>query len=397
MRGRASVCGRLPGHPDDRGSTAGPGARSRPRACPTFLLLTIAMSAWGQSPRDEYRRNFQAWRQTEPTLESDAATAGGDLAARVQRTSAAARSYVAARIEFLESISREASDQVKRIQELSSQSLVAPSAEIQTTVTGAADTVTRVADSFGTAADAGIRQLRTALQQERTALDAISQAIANSRRSMAAATIASIDVDTARDELLRAYQGVAAARAQSAEQMRKSGTAWDAYYQALANPPVTGVSSNAIAPVKPVAAAPKAGATPAPAAPDAEVVRPPTITPLPLLRYTGGWTFPTNGIFHGTQPDSVDLTVREENGHVTGIFYARFRIAAGAADPVVQFNFEGNLTANRNQLFNLRTGEGVAGTIELIPGPAFNLLEVNFQTEMRPNRIRSGNFLLVKK
>jgi len=63
----------------------------------------------------------------------------------------------------------------------------------------------------------------------------------------------------------------------------------------------------------------------------------------------------------------------------------------------VQFNFEGNLTANRNQLFNLRTGEGVAGTIELIPGPAFNLLEVNFQTEMRPNRIRSGNFLLVKK
>jgi len=362
-----------------------------------MALCAALSSAWGQSPRDEYRRNFQAWRQTEPTLESDAASAGGDLAARVQRASAAAKAYVAARLEFLESISREALDQVKRIQELSAASL-APSPEIQNTVTTAADTVARVADSFGTAADAGIRQLRTALQQEKTELEAISQALTNSRRTMAAATVAGIDVETARDDLLRAYQGIAGARAQSAEQMRKSGTAWDAYYQALANPPATGVISNVIAPAKPVAAAAKAAATSAPAPAEPEVVRPPTITPLPLLRYTGGWMFPAGGIFHGTQPDSVDLTVREENGHVTGSFNARFKIAAAKApDPVVRFNFEGDLTANRNQIFNLRTAEGLTGTIELIPGPAFNLLEVNFQTEMRPNRIRSGNFLLVKK
>jgi hypothetical protein len=43
------------------------------------------------------------------------------------------------------------------------------------------------------------------------------------------------------------------------------------------------------------------------------------------------------------------------------------------------------------------TGDGTPGTIELIPGPAFNLLEVNFQTDPQPNKIRLGNFILVKK
>src|SRR5258707_15329450 len=129
-------------------------------------------------------------------------------------------------------------------------------------------------------------------------------------------------------------------RAQSAEQKRKAGGHWDINYKPRANPPATG-SSNVVAPPKPVAAAKSVVPSVPPAAPDSEVVvRPPTITPLPLLRYTGGWMFPTGGIFHGTQPDAVDLNVREENGHVTGTFNARFKIPAGnATGPVVQFTF----------------------------------------------------------
>lgn len=354
------------------------------------LLLALAPFIWAQSPRDEYRRQYERWRQTEPTLEGDAAAAAGDLPARVQRASAAARAYLAARIEFLDGIAREAADQLKRMQDLGAATpqLAGPSPQVQSMVTGTAETVSRIADSFGTTADPGIRQVRNALQQERAALDAISQAMGATRQAMGTATVAGIDVEAARQNLLRAYQGVAAARSQAADQMQKSGAVWEAYYQALANPPAA-VSSGTAPPAKPTIAA---------AAPAIEVVRPVTITPLPLLRYIGAWTFPSGGIFHGTQPQTVDITVREENGHVTGIFYARFAIPAGSfTDPVVQFNFEGNLTANRNQVFNLRTGEGTTGTIELIPGPAFNLLEVNFQTEMRSNRVRSGNFLLVKK
>lgn len=350
------------------------------------VLLLATCAAPAQSPRDEYRRAYQAWRQTEPALESDAGTAG-DLAARAERAAAAARAYIAARSEFLDSIAREASDQLQRLRDVNAgTTFTGPLPDVQITVTRLAETVTRVSDSFGAAADPGIRQLRNALQQERAALEAISQSMTDSRRAMEAAVNAAIELSQARDNAVRVYESLAAARAQAADQMRRSGAAWEAYYRALVNPPVA-VSS--ALPAKP---APVEAAKAAPAA------RPPAITPLPLVRYTGRWTFPASGVYHGTQPESADLSVNEANGHVTGVFSGRFRLPPGnTADPAVTFTFEGDLTANRNQVFHLRTPDGVTGTIELIPGPAFNLLEVNFQMELRPNRVRAGNFLLIKK
>ena len=50
-------------------------------------------------------------------------------------------------------------------------------------------------------------------------------------------------------------------------------------------------------------------------------------------------------------------------------------------DPTVRFAFEGDIAATPTQKFTLMTSDGTPGTIELIPGPAFNLLEVNFQTD----------------
>ena len=352
-------------------------------------LSLIALALFGQAAREEYRKHYQAWRQTELTLEADAAKGGADFAQRVQRAGAAARAYTAARIEFLSGMASGAEVQLKRLQGIgaSAGAIPAPSPEVQTTVARTSETLGRIAASFGNANDAGIRQVRTALQQERAALDAINQAMADTRRTMEAALTLAGDIAQVQEAAVRAYQGLTTARTQTADHMRKSGAAWDAYYVALANPQSS--VSSAPAPAK-ATAAPKPSATAAKG--------PAPITPLPLSRYIGGWTFPTAGTFHGPQPETVDLTVREEGGHVTGIFYARFRLLAGATvDPVVQFNFEGDLQATRNQIFSLRTGEGLTGTIELIPGPAINLLEVNFQTEIRPDRIRSGNFLLVKK
>lgn len=355
------------------------------------VLLAAVSAAWAQSPRDAYRRAYQAWRETEPTLESDAA-ASGDLAPRVERAAAAARAYVAARMEFLDGIAREASAQLQRIREVDpGTAFTGPLPDVQMTVTRSSETVTRVADSFGAARDAGIGQLRNALQQERAALDAISQAMANSRRTMEAVVNAAIELGESRENAVRAYEGLAAARRQSADLMRKSGEAWEAYYRLLANPPA-GVTS--AAPPKPAVAAeqpPEQAAADLPA-------RPRTVTPLPLARYVGAWTFPPNGVYHGAQPEFADLSVKEANGHVNGIFSGRFKLPPGStADPVVAFNFEGDLTPHRNQVFKLRTRDGVTGIIELIPGPAFNLLEVNFQLELRPDRVRAGNFLMLKK
>jgi hypothetical protein len=124
-----------------------------------------------------------------------------------------------------------------------------------------------------------------------------------------------------------------------------------------------------------------------------------SITPLPLARYVGAWTYPTvNGIFHGPEPEFVDLVVHEENGHADGTLFGRFMLPPGdTTDPQVRFDFQGDFRAATTQRFSLVTSDGTQGTIELIPGPAFNLLEVNFLTDPKANKLRAGNFILVKK
>jgi hypothetical protein len=98
------------------------------------------------------------------------------------------------------------------------------------------------------------------------------------------------------------------------------------------------------------------------------------------------------------QPESADLVVREENGQASGTLTARFRLPAGSTDnPAVRFDFAGAFGTSRTQRFAVTTGGGTAGTLELIPGPAFNLLEVNFSIGDKPGMIRQGNFLLIKR
>ncbi len=133
-----------------------------------------------------------------------------------------------------------------------------------------------------------------------------------------------------------------------------------------------------------------------PAAPN-PTVRP--VPPVPLVRYVGAWIYPTIGThYHGMQPESVDLMVREENGQASGTLAARFKLPAGSTDnPAVRFAFAGALGGTRAQKFAVTTASGATGTLELIPGPAFNLLEVNFNIADKPGMIHQGNFLLIKK
>jgi hypothetical protein len=134
--------------------------------------------------------------------------------------------------------------------------------------------------------------------------------------------------------------------------------------------------------------------SPAPVAPSGR-----SITAVPLSRYVGAWTYPVrNTLYHGAEPEFVDLVVHEENGRAAGTLYARFKLPSGSAgDPILRFDFAGSFQNARSQSFSLETSDGAKGTIELIPGPAFNLLEVNFSTDARPGRVRQANFLLVKR
>ena len=93
------------------------------------------------------------------------------------------------------------------------------------------------------------------------------------------------------------------------------------------------------------------------------------------------------------------MVVREENGRASGTLSARFKLPSGTAagSPAVSFDFTGNFQNSRNQTFAVTTSNGAKGTLELIPGPAFNLLEVNFSTEEKPGTVSQANFLLLKK
>ena len=101
-------------------------------------------------------------------------------------------------------------------------------------------------------------------------------------------------------------------------------------------------------------------------------------------------------MFFGVQPDSIDLQVHEESGRLAGSLTGHFKAPAGIS-PDLQVTFAGEIRATRNQVLFAETSDGAKGTLELIPGNAYNLLEINFQTEMRPGKLRLVNFVVVKK
>ena len=49
------------------------------------------------------------------------------------------------------------------------------------------------------------------------------------------------------------------------------------------------------------------------------------------------------------------------------------------------------------QRFAITTSSGLTGTLEMIPGPAFNLLGVNFNIDDKPGTIHQGNFIPIKQ
>ncbi len=111
-----------------------------------------------------------------------------------------------------------------------------------------------------------------------------------------------------------------------------------------------------------------------------------------------GFFSAVSGVYCGPQPATIDLEVSEENGHAKGTFAGHFKLPPGSTDdPELRFEFSGEFKNTLNQIFDPKTAEGAKGTIELIPGPAFNLLEVDIKTDHRPGKIHEDNMLLVKK
>jgi hypothetical protein len=341
----------------------------------TVLVIAAVVSLFAASSRDEYRAAYRAWRQADPNLERDAAaTAGTALAARVQSVAGEAAKYGAQRAGFLRQAAADPGQGLAPV-EMPGIELGDFGRPVRENVDAETAVVKRNLDTFANDPDPAIQRLKAMLDRENGALASLSNAVAERQSAADAAKSAGGALEQARSRVLKADGDLAGAVKSAAGEADRETAAWAEYYRKLAD----------AARVEP------------PRAP-APTVAAPSNPQVSFARYTGAWTFPNAGLFHGPQPEFVDLVVHGENGHATGTLFARFKVAAGSKeDPVLRFDFSGDFKNTRTQTFTLETSDGAKGTIELIPGPAFNLLEVNFQTEVKPGKIAQGNVVLVKK
>lgn len=368
--------------------------------------LVLAGVALAQGPllegSAEQQEAYRRWRASDPNLERDAASAGATLGARADKVAAEAAKYFSLRKDYFESRAADTRRSGSLLEPVNVAPDALPNLDRFLTVQ---DTILRSSvDTIAHDPDRAIQQLRAALERERVAIAAIGTALKDSQKSQEAAVQTSRTAEEARAKTSEECQKLAASLQDSEQLAEKSGAAWAGYYRALSD-----AARRVEAPVTSSGPAlPSAGREPAAAAPGTPAAANSVLTPaaaarpgppVPLVRYVGAWTYPTIGAhYHGMQPESANLVVREENGQASGTLTARFRLPAGSTDnPVVRFDFAGVFGNSRVQRFAVTTSSGATGTLELIPGPAFNLLEVNFSTGDKPGMIRLGNFLLIKQ
>jgi hypothetical protein len=341
-----------------------------------LLSVLFVLGAFAAS-RDGYRSAYRVWRESDPALERDAGIEGSAVAPRAGKLVDAVTNYGSERSGFLNAFAAEREEKLSWLET----PLAEPPSEEPKSVAGQVDAQTagvkRNIATFANDPDPGIQPLQAALQQENAALASLSAAILDRQRTVGKAKAASEAAEMARIKVLSQERDLVAGLKQSAADTDRQTTAWVEYFKTLSEE-VRGISPSSTS-----------TANPAPAR---------SAVSLPLLRYIGAWTFPPNGLFHGPQPEFMDLVVHEENGHATGTLFARFKVPPGSKDdPLVRFDLTGEFKGARTQEFNLETSDGAKGTLQLIPGPAFNLLEINFQTDPKPGKIHEGNAVLVKK
>jgi hypothetical protein len=356
-------------------------------------IVIVAGCALAQEGRESYQEAFRSWRQADPVLERDAAAGGAALPTRAGKVAEETAKYTAARKAFLD-LQQGTMDASARSLEAVLAAAEAPEStrNSELSVTTANSAARSSIEAIGSDPDRGLQQLRQSIEKEQAALTILTTAIQDRQTAMATALKTTEAAEQARTKVAGHYQMLAMALQQASQETSRQGAAWTDYYRTLSDG-ARGVQSGGVAPVtgsvtgvRPV--------SPAPTAPSGR-----SLTPVPLSRYVGAWTYPVrNTLFHGAEPEFVDLVVHEENGQATGTLYARFKLPFGSSgDPILRFDFTGSFQNARTQSFSLQTSDGAKGTIELIPGTAFNLIEVNFTTEARPGKVRQANFLLVKK
>jgi hypothetical protein len=344
----------------------------------SFVILVLVGCALAQEPRDAYQEAFRSWRRADTALETDAATAKEALGIRADKVSAEAAKYMAARnglLDFLREATQEKARSLEPLLIAAPPDLVSRTeANVSTESTAASSSMAAI----GSDPDRGLQRLRQSLESERSALLALTSAMAVRRGAMAGVAQTSEAAELARTRVVEHYQTLVTGLEAAVQQSDQQAAEWTAYYKVLADG-ARGIIPSGV--------------------PGRPSIQTRGITPVPLSRYIGEWTYPRlNPLFSGPEPQFAELVVREDNRRAAGTLTVRFKLPPGSSlDPGLHGDFTGTFENVRNQVFSLETNDGGKGKIELIPGPAFNLLEVNLTIEPRPGKVQQANFLLVKK
>jgi hypothetical protein len=259
-----------------------------------------------QEPRDAYQEAFRGWRGADPSLETDAATAGPELGIRADKVSAEAAKYLAARKGFLEFLREATQEKARSLEPLlvaaAQPDLVSRTESGVSTETSA--TSSSIA-SIGSDPDRGLQRLKQSLEEERSALLDLTSAIAVRRGAMAGVAQTAEAAELARYRVDEHYQTLATGLESAIRQTDQEATEWTAYYKLLADG-ARGVVPSAL--------------------PGRPSIQTRGITPVPLSRYIGEWVYPQlNRIYRGPEPQFVQLVVREDNRRATGTFTVRFK------------------------------------------------------------------------
>jgi hypothetical protein len=339
------------------------------------------------------RQALQSWHNADSNLERDAAKGGADIATRADKLSAEAARYNAAKKALFAARAADTAKSADSLEPFESPEYSDDAAKKITSYIGIEmSAVNAGIDAFGNDPDKGIQQLRQMMERERIALNNLSAGLKDLQSASANVARASEQADQQRMKVLDHMQALSASVEHAGE--APDAPSWSDYYRSLSGNGRVAPVTNVRPPAGPGVATSSATA---PASVSAPVAPRPSPASVPLSRYTGGWTYlRPNSVFLGLEPEFVDLVVHEENGGLSGTLYGRFKTPSGT-DPVLRFDFSGAIQNARNQSLSLTTGDGTQGIIELIPGPAFNLLEVNFNAGTGAGKVRQGNFILVKK
>jgi len=344
----------------------------------SLVILVVVGCALAQGPRDAYKEGFLAWRQADPTLETDAGTADAALGIRADKVSAQAAKYVALRKSFLDFLRDATQEKAQSLEPL----LVAAQSDLVSRAEANVSTETSAASSsiaaIGSDPDRGLQRLRQSLEGERSALLGLTSAMAVHRGALAGVAQTAETAELARSRVVEHYQTLATGLEQATQQNDQQAAEWTAYYKLVADG-ARGIVPSGL--------------------PGRPSIQTRGITPVPLSRYIGDWAYPKlNPVYRGPEPRFVELVVREDNRRATGTVTVRFNFPPeSSVDPGLHGDFTGTFENTRNQVFSLETSDGTKGKIELMPGPAFNLLEVDLKLEPRPGKVQQASFLLVKK